>query len=229
MPAPLSVVIPVLNSEKTLPEVLGALKPGLDRGIIRELILTDGGSQDDTFEIGDAVGARWIEAPRGRGSQLIAGAEAARGDWLLFLHSDTQLSEDWAEIAIAHFKTPDHAGYFDLSFDVAGFAPWFTAAWANFRSRAFGLPYGDQALLISQTLYGTIGGYAPLPLMEDVDIARRLRGQLKRLPAKAQTSAARYQETGWLKQGARNLWRLMKFKSGVPAAKLATHYKLPQK
>ena len=224
MPAPLSVIIPTLNSASTLGPVLGGLRPGLEAGLIRELILSDGGSTDATEQIADEVGAEWISGPRGRGPQLARAGSAARGEWMLFLHSDTVLSDDWASAVCAHLSQTDRAGYFRLRFDCDGFAPRIVAGWANLRSRMFGLPYGDQGLLISRVLYDRIGGYSELALMEDVEIAGRLRGALKQLDATATTGAERYQRAGWLRQGARNIMRFARFKAGVPAERLVRDY-----
>ena len=99
MPAPLSIIIPTLNAASGLPECLQALMPGLELGLIREVIVSDGGSDDATPRIAGDTGATWITGTSGRGAQLAAGADTARGDWLLFLHADTYLSPDWAERA----------------------------------------------------------------------------------------------------------------------------------
>jgi glycosyltransferase involved in cell wall biosynthesis len=97
MPAPLSIIIPMLNAEAELPLCLESLMPGLEAGLIREVIVADGGSEDATAKIAGAMGANLVTGARGRGAQLAAGAGAARGDWLMFLHADTALSRDWAE------------------------------------------------------------------------------------------------------------------------------------
>lgn len=224
MPAPLSVIIPTLNSAHTLGPTLASLKPGLDKSLIRELILTDGGSTDATQSIGEDMGANWVTGPKGRGGQLARGAKIARGQWLLFLHSDTRLGENWAEEVIAHLPKTSKAGYFRLRFDVTGTAPQIVAAWAGFRSRLFHLPYGDQGLLISRNLYDQIGGFSEMPLMEDVEIAGKLKGRLLALQAEARTSPERYETAGWLRQGGRNFLRLARYKLGVPVERLIRDY-----
>jgi len=224
MPAQLSIVMPTLNAADRLGPVLGALKPGLDIGLIRELVISDGGSSDATEEIAEEVGATWISGPRGRGGQLLRGAEVARGDWLLFLHSDTVLSENWANEVRQHLNTQSKAGHFRLRFEADEFAPRFVEAWVRLRVRVFGLPYGDQGLLISRELYDRVGGFSDMPLMEDVDLAGRLRGRLVALDAVAMTGADRYLQVGWLRQGSRNLWRLVRFKCGVPVTRLMGDY-----
>lgn len=223
----ISVVIPVLNAAGTLGPTLAALMPGVVAGMIREVILADGGSDDSVAEIADAVGARLIVAQRGRGTQLAAGAAAARGEWLLFLHADTTLSVEWVAAARAHIERhPDGAGWFRLRFNASGPAPWLVAGWANLRARAFGLPYGDQGLLISRAAYAAIGGYRPIPLMEDVALARSLgRRRLHALDAIATTSAARYRAEGWIHRGIRNLGCLALFFAGVAPERIARLYR----
>jgi hypothetical protein len=124
-----------------------------------------------------------------------------------------------------HIAREERAGYFALRFDSTGFFPWFVAGWANLRSRIFGLPYGDQGLLISRAMYEAAGGFSDMPLMEDVALVRRLRGQLVALGAVAVTSAARYERGGWLRRGARNLWCLARYFAGVDVARLARAYR----
>ncbi|SEA29401.1 TIGR04283 family arsenosugar biosynthesis glycosyltransferase [Rubrimonas cliftonensis] len=222
----ISIVIPTLNAAPTLGPTLGALGPGVADGVIREVIFADGGSTDDTADIAEGVGARLVAAPRGRGTQLAAGAEAARGDWLLFLHADTRLSPDWPAAMRSHVATrPDAAGWARLRFDAAGAAPSFVAGWANLRARRLALPYGDQALLISAALYRAVGGHPPAPLMEDVALARALgRRRLAPLACTAETSATRYETEGWAARGARNLLCLSLYSLGVPPQRIQRLY-----
>lgn len=223
MSAPLSVVIPTLDAAGRLGPTLAALTEGLTGGLIRELILSDGGSSDGIERIADDVGARLVTGPASRGGQLRRGAEAARGDWLLLLHADTVLAEGWTRAARRHMEArPDAAGFFRLRFDAAGAAPALVAGWANLRSRAFGLPYGDQGLLVARRVLEAAGGVPDQPLMEDVALARRLA--LRPLDATATTSAERYRREGWLRRGARNLSTLTLWHLGVPAERLARRY-----
>ncbi|MBO9398334.1 TIGR04283 family arsenosugar biosynthesis glycosyltransferase [Shimia sp. R9_2] len=226
MRAPLSVIIPTLNAEKALPACLGALYAGVFAGILRELIVVDGGSEDQTLAIADEVGAKIIRTTPSRGGQLRQGGELATGEWLLFVHADTVLSENWVEAVEARLGQPDKAGWFTLAFDTPGPAGRFVAGWANLRSRVFGLPYGDQALLISRRLYGQLGGYDDIPLMEDVALARRLgRKRLVHLDAVATTSAEKYRKQGWLRRGRRNLLTLLRYFLGAKPETLAASYR----
>ena len=226
MSAPVSVVIPTLEAADRIGPCLGALSEAVMAGVIHEVIVADGGSADAIAEVAEAVGARLVTAPRGRGKQLAAGAKAARGDWLLFLHADTVLAPGWGTAVLAHVQTrPERAGYFTLRFDAPGPMARFVAGWANLRAALFALPYGDQGLLISRALYDQAGGYRSIPLMEDVALVRRIgRRRLARLGAAAVTSAARYGADGWLRRGWRNLTTLALYFLGVAPERLARRY-----
>ncbi|MEL6598113.1 MAG: TIGR04283 family arsenosugar biosynthesis glycosyltransferase [Pseudomonadota bacterium] len=229
MSAPLSVIIPTLNAAGVLGTTLAALGEAATTGLLREVIFTDGGSTDGTDRVAEDVGAVWITGPASRGGQLRRGAETARGDWLLFLHADTVLAEGWDRAVFDHLSgPPDRAAAFRLRFDAEGFAPALVARWANLRSRALALPYGDQGLLISRLLYDRVGGYADMPLMEDVEIAGRLRGRIDLLPLYAVTRADRYRRDGWLRRGWRNLSTLALYKLGKSPEALAARYRRGQ-
>ncbi|MGC2857618.1 TIGR04283 family arsenosugar biosynthesis glycosyltransferase [Novispirillum sp. DQ9] len=219
---PPTAVIPTLNAAATLPACFAALGDGW------RVVVADGGSDDGTAEVAAALGARVVAAPRGRGPQIKAGAEAALAegaDWLLLLHADTVLGDGWRQAAEAHMATSGKAAFFRLAFDDASAGARRVAALANWRARALGLPYGDQGLLLPAALYRAVGGVRPLPLMEDVDLARRLgRGRLVALEADAVTSAARYRRDGWWARPARNLALLSLFLLGVPPHRLVRAY-----
>ncbi|MBL4767080.1 MAG: TIGR04283 family arsenosugar biosynthesis glycosyltransferase [Rhodobacteraceae bacterium] len=226
MPAEISVIIPTLNAARDLPACLGALVEGLGAGLIRELIVTDGGSTDATLAIAESAGATIVTGAASRGGQLQRGAEAARGNWLLVLHADTVLAAGWAQVVQTHLDVGDgSAAWFHLAFRASGMRARWVAGWANLRSSMFGLPYGDQGLLMSRQMYQQAGGYPDQPLMEDVTLARALKGQLIGLPVIALTGAERYQRQGWLRCGAQNLWILMRYFAGVNPEKLAMSYR----
>ena len=226
MPAPLSIIIPTLNAQADLPGCLAALTPGLMTGLIREVLVIDGGSTDRTILHAHEAGARVICGVRGRGRQLHCGARNARGDWLLFLHADTQLSETWAQCVASHVKqNPEKAAAFQLAYR----SDHKNARWlekrANQRARLLGLPYGDQGLLMHRTLYEEVGGFADIPLMEDVDIARRLgRQRLVLMKSQAHTSAQKYETDGWRKRAWRNASLLIQYLTGTSPEKLAKRY-----
>lgn len=224
MPAPITVIIPTLNSAPQLQRCLGALGEGIIDGILAEVIFADGGSDDDTKKIAEEVGATFLPTPKGRGNQMAAAARVARGDWLLFLHSDSVLGRDWQDVVMRHLSTPDQAAYFRLQFDESTFPARTVAGWANFRSRWLDLPYGDQGLLISQRLYNRIDGFPDIPLMEDVAMAKKLRGRMKALPVSIETSAEKYRRGGWLKRSFMNFGILARYLAGANPTKLAAKY-----
>ncbi|MEZ5946817.1 MAG: TIGR04283 family arsenosugar biosynthesis glycosyltransferase [Hyphomonas sp.] len=226
MPAPVSVVIPTLNAARELPLCLESLLPGLEAGLIREVIVADGGSEDATVKIAEASGANIVTGAKGRGAQLAAGAKATRGDWLLFVHADTALSRDWAERVTDHLHTrPGKAAYFELKFRSDARAARGLEKRANRRARMLGLPYGDQGLLVSRTLYDEVGGYADVPLMEDVMIVRAIgKSRLVQLNAEARTSAAKYERDGWHRRSLRNAVLIARFLMGAKPEQLAKAY-----
>jgi rSAM/selenodomain-associated transferase 2 len=224
MPAKISIIIPTLNTETTLARTLEALMEGLGQGLIRELIISDGGSSDATLKIAEEAGAEIVTGAPSRGGQLRRGCAQAKGEWLLVLHADTVLDTGWSEAVADHIQTNRAPAWFQLAFRARGIMPAWVAGWANLRSRLFGLPYGDQGLLVRRVDYDKAGGYPDQPLMEDVAIVRALP-RLTGLPVRAITSAERYQRAGWLKRGSRNLWTLMRYFAGTSPETLADSYR----
>ena len=158
--------------------------------------------------------------------RLAAGIAAARGAWLLLLHADTRLAPGWAAAA-DHFMAegPDRAGYFRFSLDSADPRARRLERGVAWRCRRLALPYGDQGLLIARSLLDTVGGVRDLPLMEDVDLVRRLgRHRLSELAVDAVTSAARWQRDGWHRRSARNLACLALYFAGLPPRLIARLY-----
>ena len=176
----LSVVIPTLNAQTTLPRCFDSLITATVRGLVREVIVADGGSGDDTLIISDAAGARIKKGAKSRASQLAAGAEAARNDWILFLHPETALEPGWdveAEAFITHstLEKPRAAAF---RFGLDEFEPSArrAEALAALRCWAFKRPHGEQGLLIPKRLFRQLGGYREVA-REDVDIVRRIGGR----------------------------------------------------
>jgi len=197
---------------------------GLDQNLIRELIITDGGSHDATLQIAEEAGAHVITGAPSRGGQLRRGVGAASGAWLLILHADCQLPEGWVGLVQDQMRR-HRAGVFRLRFDSTHPLGRLLAIGANMRTQIFGLPYGDQGLLVSRQYYDAVGGYPDIPLMEDVVLNRKLRPEL--MSGHVTTSAQRYERTGWARRSLRNLWTILRFLLGADPHKLARSYRKP--
>lgn len=197
IPPGLSIVIPVLNEAAGLGAVLDALAPLTARGA--ELIIADGGSSDGTVALAQASGATTIAVFRGRAGQMNAGAQQTSAGVLLFLHADTLLPE-YADQLIALALADGKAVWGRFDVHIAGKSPLLgvVAASMNLRSRFSGIATGDQAMFMTRAAFDAVGGFPAQPLMEDIEISRRLR-QLSRpacLRAKVKTSGRRWETRG---------------------------------
>ena len=200
----------------------------IDNELSTEIIVVDGGSRDGSPSIARQGGARVISAAKGRGRQLAAGALTANGDWLLFLHADTVLGADWPKPVRGFTASPtnvERAAAFTFALDDPAPSARRIERLVAWRNRRFGLPYGDQGLLISRAFYEEIGGFRPLELMEDVDIVRRIgRDRLVVIEPKAVTSAERYRRGGYWRRPLWNLLCLGLYFAGVPPRTIARLY-----
>jgi glycosyltransferase involved in cell wall biosynthesis len=174
----ISVIIPTGNAERLLPRCFDSLIPAAVRGVVREVIVADGGSSDATLMIADAAGAHIVHSRANRGAQFADGARIARSDWLLFLRPETALETGWdveAEsfLAQAEMERP-RAAVFRFALEEFGGEARRAEMLANLRAALFALPYGDQGLLIPKRLYLKLGGYRALADMEDADLVRRI-------------------------------------------------------
>lgn len=223
----LSVIVPTLDAAPLLDRTL-AIAGAAASAFEMELIVADGGSTDGTLDIASNHGARVVRARPGRGGQLAAGAAAAQGDWLLFLHADTRLPAGWQAAAaefIADPQNAERAAYFRFALDDrsagARRLEWLVAL----RVRLLALPYGDQGLLLSRAFYDALGGFRAIPLMEDVDLMRRIgRRRLIAFDGAALTSAARYRSGGYIGRPLRNLCCLALYFLGLPPRLIARLY-----
>ncbi len=206
MPA-LSIVVPVLNEAAGIVSALQALAPLRERGA--EVIVVDGGSDDGTVQCAVPWADRVLSSPRGRARQMNAGAATARAPLLLFLHADTQLPDGADAVLQAAVAGGASWGRFDVHID--GRAPLLrlVAALMNQRSRLSGIATGDQALFVRRELFERVGGYPDQPLMEDIELSRRLRALAPPhcLRQRVRTSGRRWEAHGvwrtiWL------MWRL---------------------
>jgi rSAM/selenodomain-associated transferase 2 len=226
-PCDLSVVIASFNAADSIGATLAALTEAAP-AMSTEIVVADGGSTDSTVAIAEGAGAIVLASAKGRGRQLGAGAKAARGRWLLFLHADTVLEPFWSTTATTFMNVRSNqlrAGYFKLVLDDKARGARRIERFANWRARSLGLPYGDQGLLMSRTLHDSLGGFSDIPLMEDVDIVRRIgKEKLVGLPATATTSAERYKRDGYTMRPLRNVSLLCLYFMGVPPRQLAKLY-----
>lgn len=222
----ITVIIPTLNAARHLPATFLSIFDAAVDGFVSEVIVSDGGSEDKTRAIADDAGATVIAGERGRGQQLRVGAEAAKKPWFLFLHADTTLERGWVgEVQAFMKKGEDAAAAFRFRLADSGFQPRLLESAVALRCKLFALPYGDQGLLISRKLYDAVGGFAPIPLMEDVDFARRLgRQRIVMLKTAAVTSAERFRRDGYFRRSVSNLSCLMSYYRGVPPERLAERY-----
>lgn len=221
----LSIIIPVLNEAAGLPQLCEHLAPLQQQGA--EVILVDGGSQDGSDRWIAAHGLRLVRAPRGRAVQMNAGAAAARGDALLFLHADTRLPpRAWQRLQALLLPQTLAWGRFDVAIDGQAVTLRLVAWMMNARSRLTGIATGDQALFMTRAAFDAVGGFPVQPLMEDIEISRRLR-RLARpicLTERVHTSGRRWEQRGvW--RTIFLMWRLRwAYWRGVPASQLAKAY-----
>lgn len=217
----LSVIIPALNETENLPHTLAAARLALGPG--DEIIVADGGSQDGTRQVAEHAGAQVIVSPRGRGTQMNAGASAARGDAFLFLHADTLLPPDaGAQIRRALENPNTVGGNFTLRFDAPGPLARLFARVYNARSRRQRLFYGDSALWVRREIFDALGGFTEARLMEDYAFCLALRAEARRrhpnlplsqplplLPSAIVTSARRFRGKRGLALRMLGVWSLL--------------------
>ena len=217
----LSIIIPTLNSENTLIETIDSVKN------INEIIIVDGGSIDKTIDIVKSLNVQLFHSNKGRGTQLFKGAESSSKDWLLFIHSDTRLENRWELAAEKFIKDNKNlkAGCFFLNFKNTNKKLKIISTFANLRTKYLSLPYGDQGLLISKSLYLNAGGYAKIPIMEDVEFIIRLgRKRIDFIQATIYTSPERYIDQGYILRSIQNIFCLILFLVGFPANKIQKIY-----
>ena len=222
----LSVVVPCLDEEQSLPALLTSLAAA-GHAAPDEVLIVDGGSEDATCELARAAGATVHVSERGRGRQLALGASRSSGELLLFLHADSHLEQG----ALEHIR----AAFHDASLAYAGlkqciehpgrFYRWIEAA-ADARVRR-GMVYGDSGLCVRRSAYDSAGGFAPQDLFEDYDLSRRLRAQGSWTwieSAELVISARRWQREGILRRTLKNKLLTLAFRSGIDPARLVRYY-----
>ena len=222
----ISIIVPVLDEEVAVPGMLAALRAFRARGC--EVLVVDGGSRDATAELARAGADRVLAAPRGRASQMNAGAAAAQGDILLFLHADTRLPADADTLVRAGLAESRRAwGRFDVCIEGRHPLLRMVAAMMNLRSRVSGIATGDQALFVTRAAFDAAGGFPAMELMEDIAIS----GRLKRLSPplclhdRVTTSGRRWEKNGVLRTIVLMWWLRLQYFFGVPPGRLARAYR----
>jgi rSAM/selenodomain-associated transferase 2 len=220
----LSIIVPVLDEAAGIEAALTALAPYRTRGC--EVVVVDGGSRDKTLALASPLADSVLTTPRGRATQMNAGASVAHGDVLLFLHADTKLPANAdALIRDGLAQSGRVWGRFDVRFDQGRVMP-FIAIMMNLRSRLTGIATGDQAIFVTRAAFDTIGGFPAQPLMEDVAFSARIRyiSRPAYIRARVTTSARRWRRQGILRT-VFLMWRLrLAYFLGADPARLARQY-----
>jgi rSAM/selenodomain-associated transferase 2 len=224
-PQTLSIILPVIDEAD---EIGAALAGTAGSPYVKERIVVDGGSLDGTEEKAHACGAKVISSPPARSCQMNAGARAAEGAVLLFLHADTRLPPGFEHHVREVLDRPDTvAGAFRLG--IEGPFPGLRAIeWlANFRSVFMGMPYGDQAIFIRADWFHRLGGFPDIPIMEDFAFMRRVQrqGRIGIAPVSVVTSARRYDEFGFWRTTWINQFMIVAYLTGVSPDRLARWYR----
>ena len=220
----ISVIIPTLNEADAIEATISNLKKCRQT----ETIIVDGGSQDHTVAIAKSMGVRILASAACKATQMNTGAAEALGDILLFLHADTRLPENFETcVAAALARGKVCAGAFSLGIDSDAVGLRLIERVANWRSRFFQMPYGDQALFVSRKLFHDIGGYPEYPIMEDFELVRRLKqkGKIFILPESVQTSARRWLNFGILKTWLLNQTIVLAYFLGISPQRLSRWYR----
>lgn len=219
-----SIIVPMLNEAAVLPDLCEHLAPLARSGV--EILFVDGGSQDGSEAIARAAGFCVLTSAAGRARQMNAGARAARGDVLLFLHADTRLP-DGAVPAVEAALQSRVWGRFDVRIEGRSWMLRVVAALMNLRSRLTGIATGDQALFMTRSAYEAVGGFPDQPLMEDIEISRSLKrlGPPACLRLRVTTSGRRWETRGVWRTIVLMWWLRWRYWRGVPAEVLARAYR----
>ena len=218
-----SIIVPTLNEELVLEETLSQIQQLSPH----EVIVTDGGSKDDTCKIANRLNLHVIASPPGRSLQMNAGAKEATGDILLFLHADNRLESESYQKMLECMKNPKWVGgAFTLGIDSGKWSLKLITLLANIRSKYLGLAYGDQGFFVRKEIFKELQGFSPIPICEDLDFYQRLKkkGSVILLKEKAYTSPRRWIKEGIFFTTARNILIAILFGLGFPPHILTKWY-----
>lgn len=218
-----SIIIPTLNEELVLENTLAQIQPLSPH----ELLVSDGGSSDDTCRIAERLGHRALVSSPGRALQMNAGANEATGDILLFLHADNRIEPESYQKILECMENPKWiGGAFTLCIESGKWSLKLITLLANIRSKYFGLAYGDQGFFVRKKIFHEMNGFSPIPICEDLDFYRRLKkkGSVILLKEKAHTSPRRWIKEGILFTTARNIVIAVLFGLGFPPRILSKWY-----
>jgi rSAM/selenodomain-associated transferase 2 len=221
--ARISIIIPTLNEAENIKEAIVTTQ--LNTNI--EVIIVDGGSKDDTIEIAESLGVKIISSSPGRAVQMNAGAIAATGDIVLFLHADTRLPIGFDEmVRTALQQSGTVAGAFKLRIDASLLSLRWVELGVNLRSHFYQMPYGDQAIFLTKAVFQQIGGFPELPIMEDFELIRRLKriGRIVIIPTPVVTSARRWLQKGVFKTTLLNQIVIVAYLLGVSPERICSWY-----
>ncbi|MDJ0596952.1 MAG: TIGR04283 family arsenosugar biosynthesis glycosyltransferase [Pleurocapsa sp. MO_226.B13] len=220
----ISIIIPVLNEAAIIKSTLDRLQDNANL----EVIVVDGGSQDNTVIIVREMGVKVITASGGRSAQMNAGAKIAQGDILLFLHGDSKLPPEFFSLTLKTLKQPKAiAGAFELAIEGEARSLRWIELLVKMRSHLFSLPYGDQGIFITKQAFAEVGGFPNLPIMEDFELIQRLKkkGNIAIAPAAVTTSGRRWQKLGVWKTTLINQLIIAGYYLGISPTKLSKFYR----
>lgn len=220
----ISIIIPTLNEAENIPAAIACTQPSTNV----ELIVVDGGSQDDTLSIAKSLGVKVISSAPGRAAQMNAGAMAARGDILLFLHADTRLPFGFDSMVRSALQQPKTvAGAFSLQIDASDWTLRWVEKGVNWRSHFWQMPYGDQAIFLTKEVFQQIGNFPDLPIMEDFELIRRLKrtGKIALIPVPVITSPRRWLQKGVFQTTLLNQIVIIAYFLGVSPERIRSWYR----
>jgi rSAM/selenodomain-associated transferase 2 len=222
--AKISIIIPALNEAANIEDVIITIQPSTNT----EIIVVDGGSQDDTVAIAESLGVKVISSSPGRAVQMNTGAVAASGEILLFLHADTRLPAGFDVMIRSALQQPGIvAGAFNLRIDASGWGMRLVEWGVKARSHFWQIPYGDQAIFLTKDIFQQIGGFPELPIMEDFELIRRLRriGKITIIQESVITSARRWLRKGIFKTTLINQIVIIAYLLGVSPERIRSWYR----